>query len=92
VQIEAVPVLVVDEKVRVEEGLPVAVGGGENRVAPSRASAGSLSRGEHRAEYRVAGRAGNRRLLRRLQQIDGLPKRDQDALLRTIDAFLSKAG
>jgi transcriptional regulator with XRE-family HTH domain len=35
---------------------------------------------------------GNRRLLRRIQQIDKLPKRDQEALLRTIDAFLSKAG
>jgi transcriptional regulator with XRE-family HTH domain len=33
---------------------------------------------------------GNRRLLRRLQQLDLLPKRDQEALLRTIDAFLSK--
>lgn len=33
----------------------------------------------------------NRRLLRRVQQIDNLPKRDQEALLRTIDAFLSKA-
>jgi transcriptional regulator with XRE-family HTH domain len=31
----------------------------------------------------------NRRFLRRLSQIDQLPKRDQDALLRTIDAFLS---
>lgn len=33
---------------------------------------------------------GNRRLLRRLQQLDLLPKRDQEALLRTLDAFLSK--
>lgn len=31
----------------------------------------------------------NRRFLRRLQALDSLPKRDQDALLRTIDAFLS---
>ena len=38
------------------------------------------------------GTTKNRRLLRRLQQIDKLPKRDQDALLRTIDAFLSKTG
>jgi len=30
----------------------------------------------------------NRRLLRRLQQIDKLPRRDQQALLRTIDRFL----
>jgi len=29
----------------------------------------------------------SRRVLRRLQAIDGLPKRDQDALFRTIDAF-----
>ena len=31
----------------------------------------------------------NRRFLRRFQAVDQLPKRDQDALLRTIDAFLS---
>ena len=30
----------------------------------------------------------SRRVLRRLQAIDGLPRRDQDALFRTIDAFL----
>jgi transcriptional regulator with XRE-family HTH domain len=30
----------------------------------------------------------SRRVLRRLQAIDQLPKRDQDALFRTIDAFL----
>lgn len=36
-------------------------------------------------------RAPNRRVLRRLEKIEQLPKRDQDALLRTIDAFLSKA-
>lgn len=33
----------------------------------------------------------NRRLARRLQSFDKLPKRDQEALLRTIDAFLAKA-
>ena len=33
----------------------------------------------------------NRRLLRRLKKIDNLPKRDQEALLRTIDAFLAKS-
>jgi transcriptional regulator with XRE-family HTH domain len=33
----------------------------------------------------------DRRFRRRLQRIDQLPKRDQQALLRTIDAFLSKA-
>jgi len=32
--------------------------------------------------------AHDRRFLRRLQAIAKLPKRDQDALLRTIDAFL----
>ena len=31
----------------------------------------------------------NRRLLRRLQQIDRLSRRDQDAVMRTIDAFLT---
>jgi transcriptional regulator with XRE-family HTH domain len=36
--------------------------------------------------------APNRRLLRRLQLIDRLPKRDQEALLRTIDAFIGKTG
>jgi transcriptional regulator with XRE-family HTH domain len=38
------------------------------------------------------GAALNRRLLRRLQLIDRLPKRDQDALLRTIDAFIGRTG
>jgi transcriptional regulator with XRE-family HTH domain len=36
------------------------------------------------------GSVKNRRLSRRLQAIDALPKRDQEALLRTIDAFISK--
>ena len=47
---------------------------------------------------RILGRTGSqsepglkdRRFLRRLQKIERLPKRDQQALLRTIDAFLSK--
>lgn len=36
----------------------------------------------------------SRRVLRRLKAIDGLPKRDKEALLRTIDAFIEarKAG
>lgn len=34
----------------------------------------------------------SRKLLRRMQQIEKLPKRDQDALLRTIDAFIDRAG
>lgn len=33
----------------------------------------------------------NRRIYRQLQSIDRLPKRDQEALARTIDAFLSKS-
>jgi transcriptional regulator with XRE-family HTH domain len=35
--------------------------------------------------------APNRRILRRVLLIEQLPKRDQDALLRTIDAFLAKS-
>ena len=34
----------------------------------------------------------NRRLYRRMQEIEKLPRRDQDALLRTIEAFISKTG
>ena len=33
----------------------------------------------------------DRRFLRRMQKIDRLSKRDKDALLRTIDAFLAKS-
>jgi transcriptional regulator with XRE-family HTH domain len=47
------------------------------------------------APSKTNGTGPNRRFLRRLQAIDHLPKRDQDALLRTIDAFLAardKAG
>lgn len=33
----------------------------------------------------------NQRLSRRLQEFEKLPRRDQEALLRTIDAFLSRA-
>jgi len=43
------------------------------------------------AKAQKKGAVANRRLLRRIQQIDNLPKRDQEALLRTIDAFISKA-
>lgn len=35
-------------------------------------------------------RTPSRRVSRRLEKIEQLPKRDQDALLRTIDAFLGK--
>lgn len=34
----------------------------------------------------------DRRFVRRLEKIARLPKRDQQALLRTIDAFLTKVG
>lgn len=41
-----------------------------------------------------AARSGNsikhRRLYRRMQEIEKLPRRDQEALLRTIEAFISK--
>jgi len=37
------------------------------------------------------GRQPSRKVLRRLEQIENLPRRDQDALLRTIDAFLSNS-
>ena len=40
---------------------------------------------------RAASSPKNRRLYRRLQDIEKLPRRDQQALLRTIEAFLSKA-
>jgi transcriptional regulator with XRE-family HTH domain len=43
-----------------------------------------------KAEARSTAGLKNRRLSRRLQAIDALPKRDQEALLRTIDAFISK--
>jgi transcriptional regulator with XRE-family HTH domain len=40
---------------------------------------------------RTNGAVKNRRILRRLQQLDRLPTRDQQAVLRTLDAFLAKA-
>jgi transcriptional regulator with XRE-family HTH domain len=39
----------------------------------------------------LSGGIKNRRLYRRLQQIEKLPRRDQEALLRTIEAFISRA-
>jgi hypothetical protein len=39
-----------------------------------------------------AGTVRNRRLRRSVQEIEKLPRRDQEALLRTIEAFLAKAG
>ncbi len=43
-------------------------------------------------EPKTRASVGNRRIARRLEEIERLPRRDQEALLRTIDAFLSKAG
>jgi len=40
----------------------------------------------------ASGSSRNRRLYRRLQEIEKLPRRDQQALLRTIEAFISKVG
>ncbi|MFO0726729.1 MAG: hypothetical protein U1E65_23280 [Myxococcota bacterium] len=40
---------------------------------------------------RSTGETVERRFLRRLKLVKGLPKRDQDALLRTMDAFLQRA-
>jgi len=37
------------------------------------------------------GTVRNRRLRRSVQEIEKLPRRDQEALLRTIEAFLGKA-
>jgi len=42
-------------------------------------------------ELRATAPIKNKRLLRKLQQLEQLPRRDQEALLRTINAFLSKA-
>jgi transcriptional regulator with XRE-family HTH domain len=42
-------------------------------------------------EPKLSGSVKNRRLARRLEEIERLPRRDQEALLRTIDAFLTKA-
>lgn len=38
---------------------------------------------------RRPGRKPSRKVLRRLEQIEGLPRRKQEALLTTIDAFLN---
>ncbi len=43
------------------------------------------------APTKTASSPKNRRLFRRLQDIEKLPRRDQQALLRTIEAFLTKA-
>lgn len=41
---------------------------------------------------RDQGAVKDKRLLRKVKEIENLPRRDQEALLRTIEAFLSKAG
>src|SRR3974390_1527832 len=40
--------------------------------------------------HRANGSIKTRRLYRRMQEIEKLPRRDQEALLRTIEAFISK--
>ena len=42
------------------------------------------------ADKRTADRAKNRRLMSRLARAEALPRRDQDALMRTIDAYLDR--
>ena len=43
-----------------------------------------------KADKRTAERAKNRRLMARLARAEALSRRDQDALMRTIDAFLDR--
>jgi transcriptional regulator with XRE-family HTH domain len=43
-------------------------------------------------EPAAAAKVRNKRLLRKLEELERLPRRDQEALLRTINAFLQKAG
>lgn len=45
-----------------------------------------------KADTKKNGTVKNRRLLRQVQAMEKLSKRDQQALLRTIEAFLSKTG
>jgi transcriptional regulator with XRE-family HTH domain len=44
------------------------------------------------SQRKASGPTRDKRLARRLQAFDSLPKRDRDALTRTIDAFLSARG
>lgn len=44
------------------------------------------------SQRKSSGPTRDKRLARRLQAFDSLPKRDRDALTRTIDAFLSARG
>ena len=43
-----------------------------------------------KADKRTADRARYRRLMSRLVRAEALPRRDQDALMRTIDAYLDR--
>ena len=45
----------------------------------------------HPKAKKLSGKKPSRRVLRRLEQIERLPRRKQTALLTTIDAFLSSA-
>jgi transcriptional regulator with XRE-family HTH domain len=58
-----------------------------------RASADELLglRGLQASARHAAGSIKSRRLYRRMQEIEKLPRRNQEALLRTIEAFISKA-
>lgn len=47
--------------------------------------------GLEKAPHKV-GPVKNRRLLKKVREIEKLPRRDQEALFRTIEAFLAKAG
>lgn len=45
----------------------------------------------HSSVKKTPGKAPNRKVLRRLEQIESLPRRKQEALIMTIDQFLSSA-
>ena len=45
----------------------------------------------HSSVKTTPGKAPSRRVLRRLEQIESLPRRKQEALIMTIDQFLSRA-
>jgi transcriptional regulator with XRE-family HTH domain len=54
-----------------------------------RTTTDDLLRGIHAGKHRDNGASRDRRFLRRLEQIDALPKRKKQALLTTIDAYLT---
>jgi|ERR1019366_5097405 transcriptional regulator with XRE-family HTH domain len=45
----------------------------------------------HSSVKKIPGKAPSRKVLRRLEQIESLPRRKQEALIMTIDQFLSSA-